>query len=138
MDDPFADTSGWAAWLDVGDRHHDLAVALVDDFWQRGRRLVTTNWVLAELTALLTSPLRFSKPRQITFLDEIRSDPDIEVVRVTSDIETDAWQLWRTRRDKDWTLVDCASFVVMNRLGLTDAVTADHHFDQAGFARLLR
>jgi predicted nucleic acid-binding protein len=94
--------------------------------------------VLGELTALLVSPLRVPKPTRAVILNEIRSDPDIEVVEVTPDLEAAAWHLWRTYLDKDWSLVDCASFVVMDRLKLTDAVTADHHFDQAGFARLLR
>ncbi len=138
MADPFVDTSGWAAWLDVRERHHRLAVQLVSDFYQRRQQVVTTNWVLVELSALLISPLRFSKPRQVAFLDDIRSDPSIRVVTVDAPLEADAWQLWRTRLDKDWSLVDCASFAAMTRLGLTDALTADHHFDQAGFVRLLR
>lgn len=132
------DTSGWAAWLDAREHRHADTEALVNDFWQQGYRLVTTNWVLSELTAVLTSPLRISKPRQVVFLDDIRSDPGIHIVTVDAGLEADAWQLWRTRLDKDWSLVDCASFVVMTRLGVVEAITADHHFDQAGFVRLLK
>jgi len=42
------------------------------------------------------------------------------------------------RRDKPWSLTDCISFVVMEQLGLVDALSADHHFEQAGFNILMR
>ena len=45
---------------------------------------------------------------------------------------------WESRPDKEWSLVDCASFVVMQQRGLTEVLTTDHHFEQAGFVRLLK
>src|SRR5262245_24927840 len=53
-------------------------------------------------------------------------------------LETAAWQLWEARADKDWSAVDCASFQVMQQRGLTEALTTDHHFEQAGFQRILK
>lgn len=47
-------------------------------------------------------------------------------------------QLYTQRPDKDWSLTDCISFVVMKQHGLTEALTADRHFEQAGFKALLR
>ena len=49
-----------------------------------------------------------------------------------------AWELFRNRPDKNWGATDCASFVVMRELGIEDAFTVDHHFEQAGFRRLIR
>ena len=46
--------------------------------------------------------------------------------------------LFAARKDKDWSLTDCISFVVMQEHGITDALTADHHFEQAGFVALLK
>jgi hypothetical protein len=46
-------------------------------------------------------------------------------------------ELCTSRRDKDWSLTDCISFVVMNAEGIGEALTADHHFEQAGFEALL-
>jgi hypothetical protein len=46
-------------------------------------------------------------------------------------------ELYATRPDKEWSLTDCISFVVMEREGLTDALTGDRHFEQAGFKVLL-
>ena len=136
--DRFVDTAGWAAWVDRDERFHAAAVAALDEVWDRGGRLVTTNLVLIELTALLTRPLRIPRPRQIALMDSLRGDPSVLIVPVVADIEVAAWELWGARPDKDWSLVDCASFVVMQRRGLTEAVTSGHHFEQAGFARLLR
>jgi predicted nucleic acid-binding protein len=61
----FADTSGWAAWLGRREPFHALAVSLVAEARRDGRRLVTTNYVLTELAALLTSPLRLPRGQQI-------------------------------------------------------------------------
>ena len=49
-----------------------------------------------------------------------------------------AWNLWLARPDKDWTLVDCASFIIMQQQRLTEALSTDHHYEQAGFVRLLK
>lgn len=46
-------------------------------------------------------------------------------------------ELYEARSDKDWSLTDCTSFIVMQDRGLTDALTGDHHFEQAGFRPLL-
>lgn len=138
MRERFIDTSGWGAWADKREQHHLQAVRAVEEVWRLGGRLVTTNWVLAELTALLTSPLRVSKPHQIQLLLDIRNDPGVEIITVDARLEAAGWHLWETRPDKDWTLIDCVSFVVMPQHGLAEVITADHHFEQAGFLRLLK
>jgi len=45
--------------------------------------------------------------------------------------------LLRQRLDKDWSLCDAVSFILMREYGIEDALTSDHHFEQAGFRRLL-
>ena len=110
----------------------------VDSTVLNGDRLITTSWVLVELAALLTSPLRMPKPLQIALLKDFRAASWVEIVSVDLALETAAWQLWEARPDKDWSAVDCASFQVMQQGGLTEALTTDHHFEQAGFQRLLK
>lgn len=103
-----------------------------------GVQVVTTNYVLAELSALLHRPLRMSRSQQIIMLDSIRSAQWVEVVHVDPNLDAEAWALFRQHADKQWNLVDCASFVVMRQRGITDALTTDRHFEQAGFRRLLK
>ena len=134
----FADTCGLAAFADERQTTHTQALDIIRRICDSGGRLVTTNYVLAELTALLTRPIRMSRPRQIKFLDTIRSADWIEIVHIDTELDDLGWRLWRARPDKTWSLVDCASFVVMARRGIADAITADHQFEQAGFHWLLK
>ena len=100
--------------------------------------MVTTNYVMIELVALLTSPLRLPRKRIIAVIDGIRTSPYFEVIQVDTVLDKNAWQLLKQRPDKEWSLVDCASFVVMQQRGIVEALITDHHFEQAGFVRLLR
>jgi predicted nucleic acid-binding protein len=138
MIERFVDTSGWAELVDRTLMFHALAVEKFDQAWNQGGRLITTNLVLIELTALLTSPLRMPKSQQIRLIADLRGDSALEVVFIDSVRETEAWNLWNARPDKTWSLVDCASFVVMQQRGFTEALTTDYHFEQAGFVRLLK
>ena len=62
----------------------------------------------------------------------------VECVPLTDELYQQAFELFRSRPDKDWGLIDCVSFVVMRQRGLTEALTTDEHFEQAGFQALLR
>jgi predicted nucleic acid-binding protein len=137
MPSRFVDTSGWAAWADRAERFHSAAKSALDEVWAQGGQLVTTTYVLAELSGLFTR-LRIPKLQQISLIDAIRADASVEVVSVDAYLDSEIMPLWRARPDKDWTLVDCGSFVVMQRRALSEAVTTDHHFEQAGFVRLLK
>ena len=134
----FADTSGWANLVDKTQPQFEVAARLYRDIRQRGLRIVTTNYVMIELVALLTSPLRLPRKRIIAVIDGIRTSPYFEVIQVDTVLDKNAWQLLKQRPDKEWSLVDCASFVVMQQRGIVEALTTDHHFEQAGFVRLLR
>jgi predicted nucleic acid-binding protein len=125
----FADTSGWASLVDRRQSFHALAAKFVQQACDDGKTIITTNYVLAELTALLTSPLRMPRQQQIQYLADIRKASWVEIVALDSALDTASWQLWESRPDKDWTLVDCASFVVMQQRTLSKALTTDHHFE---------
>lgn len=66
----------------------------------------------------------------------MKADPTIEILHVDEATDAEAWKLLEARADKEWSLVDASSFVVMRRFGMTEAITTDHHFEQAGFVRL--
>lgn len=88
--------------------------------------------------ALLTSPLRVPRTRLFDYVDAVRTAPYTQIVHIDEAIDAAAWALLKSREDKSWSLVDATSFVVMQELGLQEALTTDHHFEQAGFIRLLK
>ena len=90
------------------------------------------------MVALLTSPLRIPRSAIVAFIEGLKASPYVEIVHVDPAIDKQAWQLLTQRQDKDWSLVDCASFVVMQQRTLLEAFTTDEHFEQAGFIRLLK
>lgn len=134
----FVDTSGWAAYYDADEVQHENAKLLYQLALSEERGFVTTNYVITEVVALFTSPLRVPRLKTIGFVESLRNSPDIEIVYITPSLDDQAWDLLKSRSDKHWSLVDCASFVVMQQQGMTEALTTDHNFEQAGFARLLR
>ena len=71
-------------------------------------------------------------------LDDLRKNPDVQVVPANDALFDEGVQLFANRLDKEWSLTDCISFVVMEQNGLTEALTGDHHFEQAGFVALLK
>lgn len=71
-------------------------------------------------------------------LSSLEVDSSVEVVLLSPELYAEAFKLYRERPEKDWGLIDCASFVVKKAHGITEALTADEHFEQAGFQVLLR
>lgn len=74
----------------------------------------------------------------IAFLKNLKASPAVEVLHVDAELDSAAWQLLAARPDKAWSLVDCSSFAIMQQQHLSQALTNDHHFEQAGFIRLLK
>ena len=73
----------------------------------------------------------------VKLLSALENDPKVEIVPASEDLYRRAFEIYRERVDKEWGLIDCMSFVVMNDHELSDALTADNHFRQAGFRVLL-
>lgn len=118
------------------DERHMQAIAWEQRIRIDRIRLVVTHAVCLEIGN------GFSRARArsfgIAFLMRMESDPHVDIVPLSADLFRRALDLYRSRPDKEWGLTDCVSFVVMRDLGLTDALTADRHFEQAGFTALLR
>ncbi len=82
---------------------------------------------------MLTSRSRISRQQIILFVDALKVAPQVEVIHFNTELDATAWILLKARTDKEWSLVDVSSFVVMTKYGMTEALTTDHHFTQAGF-----
>ena len=137
MNEIFADTSGWANFFVDTEPYHAKAFMLMEQGQQKTRRVVTTNYVLSELLPLLTIRFRIRRARALKVIEVIRSVPWVEIVHVDEALDAAAWHLLENRLDKEWSLVDAVSFIVMQERVITEALTTDKHFEQAGFIRLL-
>ena len=136
MIEVFLDTSFAIALSSVTDHNHVRAVQLANQLEANRTRLVTTQAILLEIgNALSKQKYRIAA---IQILESLETDPNIEVILLTRDLYTEAFNLFKQREDKEWGLVDCISFIVMQNRGITDVLTADIHFHQAGFRALLR
>ena len=138
MDEAFIDTAGWAVLFVRTEPQHAQASTLFRQWKRQGRRLVTTNYVLIELISLFTSPLRVPRLAQFRYIDTIKAASYVEVVHVDPALDATGWALLKSRPDKEWSLVDAVSFIVMQESGIIEALTTDQHFEQAGFVRLLK
>lgn len=131
----FLDTAYAIALSSERDDYHPAAVRLAKVLRSEHVRLVTTQAVLLEIGNALSKE-RY-RAGAIRLLVALETDPNIEVVPLTHDLYTRAFRLFRERLDKEWGLTDCVSFVVMRDRGLSQALTPDAHFKQAGFQALL-
>jgi predicted nucleic acid-binding protein len=71
-------------------------------------------------------------------LRQLQADTDAVIIPATTDLFSQGHELYAHRPDKDWSLTDCISFITMQEKEVTEALTADHHFEQAGFALLIK
>src|SRR5437899_2619229 len=132
----FVDTSGWAYLVDRHDPLHREVRAVYQQALDQQRLLVTTNYVIAELVPLLASRSRIPRQQIFAFVDAIKVAPHIKIIHIDAALDAEAWVLLKTRADKEWSLVDASSFVIMTMYRMTEALTTDHHFTQAGFGRI--
>jgi len=130
----FADTGYWVALLNPRDQLHDKARSVSASLGQT--RIVTSEMVLDELLASLSAPP--ARATAIAAVNNIVSNPNVEVVPQTSLQFREAFDLYKTRTDKEWSLTDCASFKLMRERSITEALAHDEHFEQTGFVALLR
>ena len=132
----FLDTAYIVALASPDDQLHTPTRLLRNRIKAPMMRLVTTRAVLLEIGNTL-SRQRF-RQGAITLSEAFEVDPNTEIVPLSEELYARAFALYKSRADKEWGLVDCISFVVMQVRGISDALTADEHFTQACFRALLR
>lgn len=131
----FVDSTAWIALLHSRDELHDRAISDYGRLIKEARPLVTSSLVLMEVANTLRAP---GHRRLVLELEQrCRNSRIGEVVWVDEAMYQAGWELFRQRPDKAWSLVDCTSFVLMRERNIEEALTADHHFEQAGFKKLL-
>jgi predicted nucleic acid-binding protein len=115
------------------DQYHEKASKLADQF--EGHPLLVTDAVLLEIGNALA---RNYKKEAIEVIEYFFASDEVKVVHLTPQLFDQAFAEYKKYQDKEWSLIDCVSFVVMRQEGVRHALTFDHHFEQAGFQVLLR
>jgi predicted nucleic acid-binding protein len=128
----FGDAQYFLALLSPRDQDHARAKEFAKHW--RGE-IITTRWILAEVAdGLAAPPLRAGA---IAFLKRMEANPFVRIIPTSEAQFARGFELYQQRRDKAWSLTDCISFISMADEHLTDALTRDRHFGQAGFRALL-
>lgn len=132
----FLDTAYALALISPRDEFQERARSLSVQLEKSRTLVVTTRAVLVEIGNALSK--RQFRSAAIQLLESLEADPTIDIVPLSEQLYAQAYELYRARPDKEWGLVDCISFVVMQERRINDALTSDEHFRQAGFRALLR
>jgi predicted nucleic acid-binding protein len=132
----FVDTSGFYAMLVKGDDRHSAAQRVLREARRAKRRFVTTDYILDETATLLKARglARLLPP----LFERLDASQAFRIEWTDSDRFHDVRRFFLKHADQEWSFTDCLSFRVMTRFRLRDALTKDDHFEQAGFAALLK
>ena len=136
MPEIFADTGYWIALINERDQGHEKAIEVRTSLAEY--RIITTEMVLTEL--LNYASRRGERMRDLAAgtATGLTHDQNTTVIPQTSAQFHTALARYRGRPDQSWSIVDCASFIVMEERGIQEALAFDRHFQQAGFTALLR
>lgn len=129
----FIDTLFVIALINRRDQYHKQASELADKF--EGNLFLITDAVLLEIGNALA---RNYRNEAVVVIEQFLASEEVEVVRLTPELFDQAFALYKASQDKEWSLVDCISFVVMREAGVSRALTFDRHFAQAGLEVLMR
>lgn len=129
----FLDTYCLIAWINTRDAAHQRVKSYLDSY---SGNIVTTEWILLEFADAFSQSS--TKPLAIEAINRIHRLPMFVVVGLDPVVYQAGFDLYKGRSDKDWSLTDCTSFAVMTQRGLSEALTADHHFEQAGFRAVFK
>jgi predicted nucleic acid-binding protein len=133
MNRVFADSFYFFALVSEDDVKHQEALDFATTFVGE---LVTTGWILTELGDGLARPTW--RECFLELHEKLVANSRVQVEPCSDSLLNAGIELYRRRPDKSWSLTDCISFVVMQREGISEALTGDHDFEQAGFIALLR
>ena len=98
--------------------------------------MLTTDWIVTEVADALAS--RRTAPGSCGLFRVLQQQTELTIVPASRVLMDEGIEFYENRPDKEWSLTDCISFVVMTKRDMTEALTGDHHFEQAGFTALLQ
>ncbi len=129
----FLDTSGLLCIHDQDDFRNAQAI----EIFTAARFLLTFNYVLAEFVPLSQTRGK-DRQKTISFINDLLEILCLKLVWVDENLHNQAMELLANRLDKNYSLCDVVSFVLMRERGIIEALTTDKHFAQEGFDKLLK
>ena len=124
----FIDTGYVIALINQRDQYHQQAVELAGRF--EGHPLLATDAILLEIGNALA---RSYKQESIAVIEQFLQADEVDIIHLTPQLFNQGFALYKKYQDKTWTLVDCISIVVMQEARISQVLTFDQHFAQAGF-----
>jgi len=132
MSRTFIDTAFVVALINKNDQYHAKAMELSKKYEEKP--LIMTDVVLLEIGNALS---RKYKQEAIQVITAFRSSDEVMIVELNLKLFERAFEIYEKYDDKNWGMVDCLSFIVMRDNEVTDSLTSDNHFKQAGFKVLM-
>ena len=135
----FWDTAAFVALGNRRDGLHQLAIEVSTTLASESAIIVTTDAVLTEtVNTFSQAQWRRLAALLIESFEQSLQVGSARLIHIDEALWKRGWHLFMERTDKDWSLTDCISFVVMDDLDIKAAFTADRHFEQAGYTRLMK
>jgi uncharacterized protein len=131
----FLDAAYLIALGNSADEFHGRALELSRRIAARHLRTVTSRAVLLEVGSALARARH--RAAAIRLLEAVHTASTVTIVPLTEETVLAGWELFCSRKDKEWSWTDCISFLLMQERGIRQALTTDEHFEQAGFVALL-
>jgi predicted nucleic acid-binding protein len=136
MKEVFADAVYWIALFHPTENLHEKAKTASAELGNA--KIATSEMVLCEVLNHLAARGEKIRARSAEMVEQLRKHPNVVVIPQTSDLFQRALDRYKNRADKEWSLTDCASFIVMEQRKMDSSLTYDKHFEQAGFVALLK
>ena len=127
----FADTFYWVALINPKDSWHQRAREVTSSL--KSVELVTTDEIFVEVLNFQSSQGAKMRRRTVEFIDDSMQNPCLQVIPQNRESFRQGFELYRRRQDKEYSLTDCISMTVMQRLKISEVLTHDNHFKQEGF-----
>ncbi len=131
----FVDTRYLVALSNTRDQWHKSAIFWKEQLAQERALLLTTDYILIEFADGLSS-LKFRK-EAVNIIMALQKSRWVKIVPSSQQLQNSGLNLYRLRQDKEWSLTDCISIIVMEMYGIRDVLSSDKHFAQAGFKLLM-
>lgn len=133
----FADSCIFIAMLNPNDQWNERVEKKMDEIENDNIKIITSEYVIMEILNMFCKYGEAIKNNALELIHSLYSDPNFEIKRLSSDGFSKAIDKFKKYKDKNWSIIDCTSFNIMEENKINECLSTDKHFIQAGFANLI-